>query len=475
MSEMRDFLERLAAAGSEEERQWLGIQQLLNNLPEALRQMAWAAAVPHWFNPGILAALRPELAEKAEELYAQLQNLPVVEPFEGRGHNVHELTRAAMLEYLWREERDAYIRLSERAAAYFGSFPEDDVRAKVEFIYHLLIAEPERGADAVRDWGARWHDQWDYTWSALYALVRNVREHAARGRAGERAAGWGLYWDGLLAYYRYRHDEAAALFQKILSGNPSEERLKANCIQSLGDVHVRLSELAEARARYAEALPIYRAIGDKLGEANCIKSLGDIFLEMEEFDAAETHYRQAIEIARTISPADEAGALSSLAGLYEKQKDYGQAIAVYTRALAIFPRHTYILRNRAMAHLKRKDVSRARQDVEQAALQQPEHPYLFLRRGQLAILEEKFDDAIRYFREALKRYPRLSDAWFGIGMAHLHQENAEAALTAYREGLNAATSPQDLEDALEDLQTLREEQPDLPGVETALSLLQRPW
>ncbi|MEA3349659.1 MAG: hypothetical protein U9Q82_03450, partial [Chloroflexota bacterium] len=119
MSKVDDFLRKLGQAASDDERHWLVTQNLLDSLTEELAQMAWAAAVPHWFDAEILAALRPELAENVEDLYAQLQSLPFVEPFEGRGHNVHELTRGLMLAHLWAQGREEYESLSKLAADYF--------------------------------------------------------------------------------------------------------------------------------------------------------------------------------------------------------------------------------------------------------------------------------------------------------------------------------------------------------------------
>ena len=53
-----DFFARLQAA-SNDERNWLVTERLLNTLPADLRAMAWAAAVPHWFDAEILAAALP--------------------------------------------------------------------------------------------------------------------------------------------------------------------------------------------------------------------------------------------------------------------------------------------------------------------------------------------------------------------------------------------------------------------------------
>ena len=49
-----------------------------------------------------------------------------------------------------------------------------------------------------------------------------------------------------------------------------------------------------ARARYEQALPLYRRVGDVLGEANCIKSLGDIALARSDHDGARARYDDAL-------------------------------------------------------------------------------------------------------------------------------------------------------------------------------------
>ena len=523
-----DFLRRLQAAASDEERQWLATERLLNALSADLRRMAWAAAVPHWFNADILAALRPELRERAADLYAQLQVLPFVEPFAGRGHNVHELTRRLMLQRLWEERREEYVELSRRAAGYFGGLAHParnvslaklltqlvgekdlqtpDPRLQVEHIYHLLLADPDQGAEAVAQQGAAWHDEPDYTFSNLKALARAAREHTDAGRCAGRAAGWGRYWEGLIAYYAYQYPEAVAAFQDIQAAQIDDNRLSANCIQRLGDVHTRLSELPQARARYEEvlpfyraigeklgeancirrlgdvhtrlselpqararyeeALPIYRAIGEKLGEANCISSLGDIAVEQKDFDAALQLYQEAIALRRAISPADEASGYNALGNMYEKQKEYDKAIQAYSTALELFPDHTYIWRNRADMYLKMKDAVHAAHDIEQAARLQPDNAYLFLRRGQLAILQGQYDEALAHLQAALERYPRMNAAHFNVGLAHLRAGQAAQALEAYRQGLAVTDAPPELDDALEDLAELG------PEAEAARQMIQ---
>ena len=72
---------------------------------------------------------------------------------------------------------------------------------------------------------------------------------------------------------RPRYEEALPLFRRV--GDVLGE---ANCIEAWATSRWRRSDHDAARARYEEALPLYRRVGDVLGEANCIKSLGDIAL-----------------------------------------------------------------------------------------------------------------------------------------------------------------------------------------------------
>jgi hypothetical protein len=95
----QDLLAKLTAAKSDSERAWIVTQNLLDALPAKLSQIVWAAAIPHWFDEDVLAALRPELAAQASELYPQMQSLSFVEVFAERGYNIHELTRKLMLDH----------------------------------------------------------------------------------------------------------------------------------------------------------------------------------------------------------------------------------------------------------------------------------------------------------------------------------------------------------------------------------------
>src|SRR6185295_14272538 len=68
--------------------------------------------------------------------------------------------------------------------------------------------------------------------------------------------------------------------QRLLAVQKSREErgLYANALRALGDLYVRTARLAEAEARYGEALPIFRSIESRLGEANTLQALGDLYV-----------------------------------------------------------------------------------------------------------------------------------------------------------------------------------------------------
>jgi tetratricopeptide (TPR) repeat protein len=62
----------------------------------------------------------------------------------------------------------------------------------------------------------------------------------------------------------------------------------------------RSAPTALARQRYEAALPLYREIGDRLGEANSLTAFGNVALIEEDFTTARERFEQAWDIYREI-------------------------------------------------------------------------------------------------------------------------------------------------------------------------------
>jgi hypothetical protein len=130
---------------------WQQVDLLFSGLPDAervaMRSALEAAAVPHWCDSGILTDLIEASGPAGSGQWARLKKLPIIESFPARGtdaENVHEASRLAIRKRLAETEPARFTLLSRRSARVF----ELDMRpiGRIEWIYHLLVADPERGA-----------------------------------------------------------------------------------------------------------------------------------------------------------------------------------------------------------------------------------------------------------------------------------------------------------------------------------------
>jgi tetratricopeptide (TPR) repeat protein len=115
---------------------------------ERLRDALVLASIPHWFDTNVLVALADE-DSAAASLKQELEALHCVERFVGRGPsawNVDQGTRRAIRQALAQTQPDRFVVLSTRAVAHFSA--DASLSSRVEHIYHLLVADPDRGATA---------------------------------------------------------------------------------------------------------------------------------------------------------------------------------------------------------------------------------------------------------------------------------------------------------------------------------------
>ena len=303
-------------------------------LPPHLAETVRAAAIPHWFDAALLAALLELPQEEADRRYATLQEMPFVQAVGGRGHALHELTRRLLLDELWAEREADFRAWSQRAANFFDGRAGDET-ARIEAIYHWLAADPDRGADLVWDQGATWYNESRY--NLLFALIQAGLQHDAGGRLAGRARGWVYYRKGLLHWLYSENREAAESLRIASEAAGDDQRLKANCIKSLGDVSLQQADYPAARTAYDTARPIYAAIGVRLGEANCIKSLGDVSRRQAEYPQARQCYEDALPIYRAIGDRfGEAGTLLGLGDVAAGVGDRSTAQTMYGHAADLY-------------------------------------------------------------------------------------------------------------------------------------------
>jgi hypothetical protein len=156
----------------------------------ALRSALEAAAVPHWCDASLLAKLMDSSALQNSGQWAQLMTVPVVEPFPARGGdagNVHEASRLALRKRLAEKQPERFLELSTRLMRAF----EADTRpiGRIEWVYHLLTADPERGAAELEELSRNWWATASHEdFAALSAALTELdNTQMLRGKAQVRA------------------------------------------------------------------------------------------------------------------------------------------------------------------------------------------------------------------------------------------------------------------------------------------------
>ena len=123
------------------------------DMAEAIR----LCAIPHWFNKEILAWLRDEERQpsgRTQEILSELTSLPFVESHHDRDYRYKKNVRPLLL-HRWRKENaERFGELSGKTAAYCAEILQserisEEQRAEWEReeMYHLLVADKERGID----------------------------------------------------------------------------------------------------------------------------------------------------------------------------------------------------------------------------------------------------------------------------------------------------------------------------------------
>jgi tetratricopeptide (TPR) repeat protein len=391
---LADQLRALEAAQGDEAALALAAVDLgYPDLPEAERQAIKdaleAAAVPHWFDRSILAALLDIPFGEAAARLVQLRALRVVEPFPARGEsalNVHEAARLALRRRLAESNWNGLCLRSARAAACFAQDPGP--AGRVEWIFHLLIADPDRGASELealhRAWVGRACPE------DRFALASALKELKAAGLTQGRARVWLILVE---AWTRVSRGESARLeddAREALHLAQGDRSAEAEALCLLGDVFEAQGRLEDAQAAYVQSLAICRRLTDEAPGnegwqrelAVAYSRVGDMHQAQGKLDAADAAFREYLAIVRRLAERDpeNAGWQRDLAVAWGRLGDLllsdGKpegAKAAYTEDLEIARRMAGLdlgnagwQRELAVAHAKLADALYAQGGLEEA-------------------------------------------------------------------------------------------------------------
>lgn len=187
-----------------------------------------------------------------------------MERFPARGTtalNVHEATRLALRKWLAEAAPERFRTLSARAAEYFAS--DLTSAEQIEWVFHLLTSDPERGADELesldRDWSGSAPPE------DRYALAAALNELEDTELVQGRARVWVLL---VVAWTRVGRGEAAQLKEAagetlLLAEAAADQRAIADAKVLFGDVLQAQGQLEAAQEAFGENLAISRRLAQQ--------------------------------------------------------------------------------------------------------------------------------------------------------------------------------------------------------------------
>lgn len=178
----------------------------------------------------------------------------------------------------------------------------------------------------------------------------------------------------IIAAQRGQLNQTIKYFQQCLAIEGRGDYQTSITLLNLGVAHSDIQDYPAARHYLAEALPLKRKVGDKLGLAIASSALGNIEMYEERYDEAEPLLEEALTIFREIgSKIDMAYVLISLGWLARERRNFKKARHQFKESLQLAKDgHDTRGESHALAHF-----------------------------GFLAYLEEDYEGALRYYRQAL--------------------------------------------------------------------------
>lgn len=278
------------------------------------------------------------------------------------------------------------------------------------------------------------------------------------------------YWQwGQALRYQGEHDAALTQFEKALnlaqtapltgmSAPVDLQRVKAYCLQAMGEVATERKAWPAARRRYQAALSLFRQIDDRRGQGQILNHLGILSRRQGDLDTARNYYERSLHINREIGNRQGQGtALGHLGMVAQAQGDEDSAVSYHERALQI-SRDVGDRRGQAMAlnNLGRMaqrgyDFVAAGHRYEQALRIYQEigdrrgEAEIAFALGQIAHTLAYYEAARARYQQALTLYEEIGQepgaAWTLVYASVLASQrgNDAAAETAARRALRAAS------------------------------------
>ncbi len=284
---------------------------------------------------------------------------------------------------------------------------------------------------------------------AMYAAAANIQVRTWSDSATLFHHAIDAVPDNYLAYTFFgktleeqgRDDDAIAAYSEALHIAPG-----------FADAHNNLGSVLNRKGRYAEAVGHYAAaLSARPRDPIMLYNMGLALLAQDKVDDAIAHFRQAIAAQPDLSPAH-----NSLGYSLARKGAPEEAVAEYRKALAAAPDSPLVLYNMGDALVALGRHAEALQCYTHAGEADPGNRHEALNRiGEALVRQDKNEEAIPYFRQAVAAKPDFAVAHNNLGCELARKGALKEAIAEYRQALridpNFTLALNNLKRALADL------------------------
>jgi len=413
----------------------------INALPADLKDLVWLAAIPHWFDAGLLAVLdSPHVAPARETLFTRLTSLDIVEEVPGRGWRVQPDVRAHVLNDWWFSQIERYRLMAQRAAELFKQRGGDE--NDIESVYHWMVVysyDTEMVAERWLEVGDRLKANGNF--NQVYQLIQASLEHLAGGRLTQGmmdlVIAWGHGCGGALERrarnIRNEDLEAAAhdfdfacSFYRLLNDPWKEEITRLRQADCLVDAR----NYDEAIYLAQTALETFREYNDPVGIARSYAVLGDASSGLGKYQDAQDQYQRGLE-----SLPGSYRCHVGLTNLYQTQGKNDEVVRILTSMLKIFPRDAWANAHRGEAHRLMAHYDEALGDFNTAIRLSPNYGWAIASRGQTYRLMRRYAEALADYNQANDLMPNSQWLLGERGETHRLMGNHDQAIADFNRSL----------------------------------------
>ena len=326
-----------------------------------------------------------------------------------------------------------------------------------------ILAENEDKIEAYFQRGLLWYQKKDSgkaiaNFDQVIALdPHRAQAYNARGNAYNAQGG---------ATESVAREKAIADYNQAIS----LDRKYAAAYFNRGNAQYELGQLDQAISSYTEAISYFVAETDR---ADAYYNRALAYFQRGELDKAISDNDKAIRSFKDDS--DKAKAYNNRGLVNFDKGNYREAISDYTHAIhnaAGGPVLPILYRNRANALIEARHLDEALSDCQKALEMEPRNPDTFVRLGQIYYRLGNHQEAIKSYKNAEKFSGSPTKFNLEIALSKLCLEQTGAALGHIRNALGKGPERGYLQTVLADYRELKEKQPDLPGLDKAIQMVQ---